>query len=85
MVKLTYTDLSDHSTLTYQRFSELDRKETETFNRYKRVHDFQIALVNFLRGRREITEDQFDMAMSWLNNSNVPIRDIMSIVFEKDE
>lgn len=85
MVKLTYTDLSNRSTLTYQRFTELDRKETEAFNRYKRVHDFQIALVNFLQGRREITEDQFDMAMSWLNNSNVPIRDIMSIVFERDE
>ena len=84
MAKLTYDDLSNRSTLTCQRFLELHRKETEAFNHYKRIRDFDIALTNYLMGKKEITEEQFDMAMSWLNNSNVPIRDIISIVFEEE-
>ena len=84
MVKLTYADLSNCSTLTFQRFTEVFKKEQEAYLRYKRIQDFYRSLVVRLQSKGEITEEQFNMAMSWLNNSNVPISDIMSIVFEEE-
>lgn len=84
MVKLTYKDLSNCSTLTFQRFTEVFQKEQEAYARYKRAQEFYRSLVVKLQAEEEITEEQFDMAVSWLNNSNVPIRDIMRIVFEEE-
>lgn len=83
MANLTYKDLSNRSTLTFQRFTEVFQKEQEAYVRYKRAQEFYRSLVVKLQSKEEITEKQFDMAMSWFNNSNISIKDIMRIVFKE--
>ena len=83
MANLTYKDLSNRSTLTFQRFTEVFQKEQEAYTRYKRAQEFYRSLVVKLQAKEEIKEEQFDMALSWFNNSNMPIRDIMRIVFKE--
>lgn len=83
MANLTYKDLSNCSTLTFQRFTEVFQKEQEAYARYKRAQEFYRSLVVKLQSKEEIAEKQFDVAMSWFNNSNVPIKDIMRIVFKE--
>lgn len=83
MANLTYKDLSNCSTLTFQRFTEVFQKEQEAYAHYKRAQEFYRSLVVKLQSKEEIAEKQFDVAMSWFNNSNVPIKDIMRIVFKE--
>lgn len=83
MANLTYKDLSNCSTPTFQRFTEVFQKEQEAYTRYKRAQEFYRSLVVKLQAEEEIKEEQFDMAISWFNNSNVPIKDIMRIVFKE--
>lgn len=84
MANLTYKDLSNCSTLTFQRFTEIFQKEQEAYIRYKRAQDFYRLLVVKLQAKEEIKEERLNMAISWFNNSNVPIKDIMRIVFEEE-
>jgi hypothetical protein len=83
MANLTYKDLSNRSTLTFQRFTEIFQKEQEAYVRYKRAQEFYRSLVVKLQAEEEFKEEQLDMAISWFNNSNVPIKDIMRIVFKE--
>ena len=84
MANLTYKDLSNSSTLTFQRFTEVFQKEQEAYARYKRAQEFYRSLVVKLQSKEEIKEEQFDMAVSWFNNDNVPIKDIMRIIFKEE-
>lgn len=83
MANLTYKDLSNCSTLTFQRFTEVFQKEQEAYARYKRAQEFYRSLVVKLQSKEEITEKQFDAAVSWFNNTNASIKDIMRIVFKE--
>ena len=83
MANLTYKDLSDCCSLTFQRFTEVFQKEQEAYAHYKRAQELYSSLIAKLQNKEEIKEEQFDMAISLFNNSNMPIRAIMRTVFKE--
>lgn len=82
MLTLKYSDLTDSTTLAYKNFDKLYKSIEAREKQLERERDVLHGLTAKMQNLGEITYDQYNLVMAWMNHSDKPWYEILEIVFD---
>lgn len=85
MITFKYSDLSDKNTMAYKTF-EMQHKSIEARKKQlEREEEIMLGLTAKMLILGEITYDQYNAVMAWMNHSDKSWFEIMEEVFENNK
>ena len=83
MLTLKYDDLTDSRTLAYKNFDKLYKSIEAREKQIEREKQVLCGLTAKMQSLGEITYDQYNLVMAWMNHSDKPWYEILEIVFDE--
>lgn len=83
MLTLKYSDLTDSRTLAYKNFDKLYKSIEAREKQIERERQVLCGLTAKMQDLGEITYDQYNLVMAWMNHSDKPWYEILRIVFDE--
>ena len=81
-MNLKWNDIDHFTSYTCQSLIRLHNEAEEIYEKYKRLHDFELYLTNELRKQGEITREQVEQARAMLDGcSYMTVEEIFHEVF----
>lgn len=85
MITFKYSDLSDSSTMAYKTFDKHYKSIEARRKQLEREESIMLSLTARMQNLGEITYDQYNAVMAWMNHSNKSWFEIMEEVFENNK
>lgn len=83
MLTFKYNDLTDSTTLAYKSFDKLYKSIEMREKQIERERDVLNGLTAKMQNLGEITFDQYNAVIAWMDHSDKPWYEILEIVFDK--
>lgn len=83
MLTFKYNDLTDSTTLAYKSFDKLYKSIEMREKQIERERDVLNGLTAKMQNLGEITFDQYNVVIAWMDHSDKPWYEILEIVFDK--
>ena len=85
MITFKYSDLSDSSTMAYKTFDKHYKSIEARRKQLEREESIMLGLTTRMQNLGEITYDQYNAVMAWMNHSDKSWFEIMEEVFENNK
>ena len=85
MITFKYSDLTDSSTMAYKTFDKLYKSIETRRKQLEREESIMLGLTARMQNLGEITYDQYNAVMAWMNHSDKSWFEIMEEVFENNK
>ena len=85
MITFKYSDLSDKNTMAYKTFEKQSKSIETRKKQLEREEEIMLGLTAKMLILGEITYDQYNAVMAWMNHSDKNWFEIMEEVFENNK
>ena len=85
MIKFKYSDLSDGSTMAYKTFDRHYKSIEARRKQLEREESIMLGLTARMQNLGEITYEQYNAVIAWMDHSNKDWFEIMEEVFENNK
>lgn len=85
MITFKYSDLTDSSTMAYKTFDKHYKSIEARKKQLEREEEIMLGLTAKMLILGEITYDQYNAVMAWMNHSDKSWLEIMEEVFENNK
>ena len=85
MITFKYSDLSDKNTMAYKIFERQHKSIEARKKQLEREESIMLGLTARMQNLGEITYDQYNAVMAWMNHSDKSWFEIMEEVFENNK
>ena len=85
MITFKYSDLSDSSTMAYKTFDKHYKSIEARKKQLEREESIMLALTARMQNLGEITYEQYNAVIAWMEHSNKSCFEIMEEVFENNK
>ena len=85
MIKFKYSDLSDGSSMAYKTFDRHYKSIEARRKQLEREESIMLGLTARMQNLGEITYEQYNAVIAWMDHSNKDWFEIMEEVFENNK
>ena len=85
MITFKYSDLSDSSTMAYKTFDKHYKSIEARRKQLEREESIMLGLTARMQNLGEITYEQYNAVVAWMEHSNKSWFEIMEEVFENNK
>ena len=85
MITFKYSDLSDSSTMAYKTFDKHYKSIEARRKQLEREESIMLALTTRMQNLGEISYEQYNAVIAWMDHSNKSWFEIMEEVFENNK